>query len=74
MCANNQQLNGLTISQTYAKSKKVLCLSKEYKNTKIKLEWKCYNKNHPTWLSPFEKVVRRNQWCPECYKERKNTL
>ena len=44
------------MSQTYAKSKKVLCLSKEYKNTKIKLEWKCYNKNHPTWLSPLKKV------------------
>jgi len=68
-CANNQKLDGLTIAKKHAESKNGQCLSKEYINSKTKIEWACHNNNHKSWFSPFEKVVRRNQWCPECYKE-----
>lgn len=73
-CANNKKLDGITIAKKHAKTKKGKCLSKEYKNSKSKLEWKCCNSNHSSWFSTFEKIVRRDQLCPECYKERKNHL
>lgn len=74
-CANNKKLDGLSIAKSYATSRNGTCLSQEYINTKTKLEWKCDNKNHPSWFSAYEKAVRRKQWCPECHKEKiKKTL
>lgn len=71
ICANNQQLDGLSIAKEHAKVRGGICLSSQYINTKTKMEWKCNNKKHDSWLSSFEHIVRRKQWCPECYKERK---
>jgi ribosomal protein S27AE len=47
-----------------AKERGGLCLSKEYKNLKSKLEWRCKN-NHDFWMTP-NKVIHRNAWCPRC--------
>lgn len=47
-----------------------ICLSDKYISVKEKLEWKCSNSNHPSWLSSFYNVVYRKQWCPICAIER----
>ena len=40
------------------------CLSTEYTNTAIPLEWKC-EKGHVWWAAPSD-VIRRSSWCPKC--------
>lgn len=65
----------LLMAQKYAESKDGKCLSTEYINSKSKLEWKCSNKNHKSWFTPYSNVVKGGSWCPECgiyyYKEQK---
>jgi hypothetical protein len=40
-----------------------LCLSPEYQNTDIKLEWQCKN-GHVWWALPSS--VKKGHWCAEC--------
>lgn len=68
-CANNKKLNGLEEAKKYATSKNGSCLSTKYVNTKTKMEWTCCDNTHNSWLSNYEHVIKRNQWCPQCYKE-----
>lgn len=42
------------------------CLSKEFINTRTKLEWKCENKNHPSFFDYYTNVVNGMKWCPRC--------
>lgn len=56
----------------YAISKGGKCLSLEYINSNTKLEWKCHNEEHPSWLSNWEHAVKRQRWCPECNGGKKN--
>ncbi|MCP4130363.1 MAG: hypothetical protein GY754_05230 [bacterium] len=46
-----------------AKTRGGKCLSKDYKNGTIKLEWQC-RKGH-TWLAGYSSV-RQGSWCPVC--------
>jgi len=50
--------------QEHAESKKGKCLSTEYKNNKIKLEWECEEKH--TWFATPGHVLGDNCWCPYC--------
>jgi hypothetical protein len=54
-----------TITDMYerAQNHKGKCLSKEYFNEKIKLEWEC-EKGHVFWRTP--QSVLRGNFCPEC--------
>ena len=61
--------DGLQIANDYAKSKGGSCLSTEYVNKTIKMQWKCANPNHPSWLATFKKVVGKEQWCSACGNE-----
>ncbi len=67
---NEKQLKQLQRAKDHAKSKGGECLSNEYVKCDIKLEWKCANPNHKSWLGSFDKVVNSKRWCPECAKER----
>lgn len=58
--------NGLKLAQDYAKSKGGECLSINYISGKDKLEWKCHNSNHKSWLSHCINTIYNKQWCPEC--------
>ncbi len=49
-----------------AESRGGQCLSTTYKNAKEKLEWKCNNKEHGSWLAPYESIVNKGAWCPKC--------
>lgn len=42
------------------------CLSKEYKNPKTKIRWRC-RKGHE-WNAVYD-AVKRGQWCPVCSRE-----
>ena len=63
VCANNIPL---TIKQMHllATVKGGKCLSKHYKNSKIKLLWQC-EKGHKWKATPFS-IKNRNSWCPVC--------
>lgn len=66
---NNQkyvQINKLDICKEYAISRGGECLSDIYINSVTKLEWKCHNPEHKSWLSNWEHTVKRNRWCPQC--------
>ena len=67
-----RKIDGLKEAKEYAKNRGGECLSTEYINNKTKLEWKCENSSHSSWLSTFEKAVKRNQWCRKCYIQNRN--
>jgi len=48
------------------------CLSKEYKNKKLKLEWQC-NKGH-IWMASLDSVKNIKSWCPECAGHKRLTI
>ena len=50
-------------AQELAKSNNGECLSKEYINSRIKMEWKCENGH--IWKTKYNKI-QQGQWCPEC--------
>ena len=58
--------NGLEEAQQYALEKGGICLSTEYVGVFEKLEWKCANESHPSWLSSFANIVNGKRWCPVC--------
>lgn len=61
-----KKINGLQIAKEHAKSKGGECLSTKYTTSNHKLEWKCHNPEHKSWLATFSKVVTANRWCPRC--------
>lgn len=63
----NFQEEALKKAHKYAESKNGNCLSKTYTNFKEKLEWKCHNSNHPSWLRNMS-IIASNNWCPCCKK------
>jgi len=48
----------------YASKHNGRCLSQEYHDL-IKIEWKCENDAHPTWLSRYKNIYA-GCWCPSC--------
>lgn len=47
-----------------------LCLSNEYITSKEPLVWFC-NHHQKEWTSPYQSVVSKGSWCPECGKEQR---
>ncbi len=41
-------------------------ISNQYTNASDKLEWKCSNPNHKSWLASYNHISRMKTWCPEC--------
>ncbi|WP_241170332.1 zinc-ribbon domain-containing protein [Serratia marcescens] len=70
MAENNINPQGLEIAKAHAKSKNGECLSTEYKNSKIKMVWKCENSKHKEWHTTYNSVVTSGCWCPECSNEK----
>lgn len=57
---------GLERAKEYAKSRNGECLSIEYIKSSKKLEWKCHDNNHKSWLSSYSSVMSKQTWCPDC--------
>ena len=70
-CAKNVKLT-LKECQDLAISRGGECLSIEYINAHISIEWKC-KENH-TWIAKFNGVKHANTWCPTCSGHDKLTL
>ncbi len=60
--------NGLELAKKYALEKGGECLSTEYVDSRSKIKWKCLN-NH-IWEARYNNVLKKNQWCPMCAKEK----
>lgn len=60
--------DGLKKAQDFALSKGGQCLSNEYLGSRIKLEWKCSNPDHPSWSSKYNTTVTQRKWCSICGK------
>jgi hypothetical protein len=67
----NRNKDGLERAKKYAETKNGQCLSNEYVSNQEKLEWKCSNPNHPSWLASSVHIVNRGRWCSHCRKENK---
>ena len=68
--------NGLELAQQLAQQYNGQCLSTSYTSSKVKLEWKCYNPNHPSWFAPYNRISGmgkkgKESWCPLCANEKK---
>jgi hypothetical protein len=50
------------------------CLSTEYINANISMEWKCKEETHPSWLATFSSLKSHKSWCPTCAGKAKSTL
>lgn len=44
-------------------------MSTNYTNNEKKLEWKCSNPQHPSWLASSDNVLRKKTWCKHCADE-----
>ncbi len=51
----------------HAASRGGKCLSEEYVNNRVKMEWQC--KNNHTWQLCFYRTRTKNGWCPDCKRE-----
>jgi hypothetical protein len=54
----------LEFCQGVAKSRGGYCVSTEYVNSNIQMEWECSEKHR--WLNSFTKVYNEEQWCRIC--------
>ena len=72
-CSGNEKLS-LEECQELAISKGGKCLSTEYINAQTRMEWKCKEESHPSWLANFNGVKHANTWCPYCSKSRSEKL
>jgi hypothetical protein len=43
-----------------------LCVSKEFVNSRTKLDWKCCNEKHPIFSDYYTNVVNGMSWCKRC--------
>jgi hypothetical protein len=64
ICSGNSKLT-LKECKDCAISKGGECLSKEYINNEIHMQWKC-KENH-TWFAKFSSLKNANTWCPYCF-------
>lgn len=69
--ASEFQKNELNNLQDIVKKKGGECLSKQYINTKTKLEWQCV-KGH-IWKASSDNI-KMGKWCPKCAYERTASL
>lgn len=65
---------GLKEAQDYAHSKGGQCLSTEYVSRQKKLEWKCSNSEHISWMAPTDLVIYKKTWCPQCGIEKQKEI
>jgi len=70
-CATIKQKLKLEYMQKLARNRGGECLSKEYKNNRTKLKWKC--KYNHTWDS-IARVIQKGHWCPFCAGLAKGTI
>jgi len=72
-CPECAGVKKLTIEEMrrFAKSKDGKCLSENYINNKIKLEWEC-KKGH-IWKADYAHIVS-GRWCPKCARKKKLTI
>ena len=49
------------------------CLSTEYINQGIHMEWKCKEEEHKPWPATF-KNIKKGRWCPHCARNVKLSL
>jgi len=61
--------HNLIEAQEIAEKNKGICLSKEYKNTRIPLKWNCLMCNH-IWYANLYNVIK-GQWCKKCADNKK---
>lgn len=59
------QEEALEKAKKYAKSQKGKCLSTTYINKESKLEWKCNDDSHKSWLRSMDLVYHKS-WCKRC--------
>ena len=73
-CPNCAGKKKLTIEEckNFAISKDGECLSTEYKNTGMKMKWKC-SESHE-WLACFSSIKHDGNWCSECSGNKKLTI
>ena len=71
-CAGNE-LGTLEEMQKIAASRGRKCLSDEYVNGKIKLQWYC-TKHDYTWWNLPNNIKKHNQWCNFCAGGSKHTI
>lgn len=73
-CVKDRKRSILSIEDMKALAKECggTCLSKEYKNLSIELEWKCKNghkfKKKPSYIK--KRVSMGAEWCPVCIKKK----
>lgn len=58
----------LELAKKYAQSKGGKCLSTEYVDIRSNMIWEC--SQHGTWESDYDNIVKRNRWCPTCFREK----
>lgn len=69
MSFESRRADGLKRAKAIAEKHGGFLVSKEYINNQQKLEWKCANENHPTFLIKYNKVSCIDQWCPLCKED-----
>jgi len=69
-CANRKK-HTIEKMQEIAKKRDGECISNEYINLNLKLEWKC-NKGHKWKASPIK--IIKGTWCPVCSREPTYTI
>jgi len=56
--------NNIEVARKIANNKGGICLSKDYKNNKTNLEWKCNICQH-IWKARLDRI-KSGTWCPKC--------
>lgn len=62
----------ITDMQNHAIERGGKCLSAEYQNSKIQLEWECANGH--TWFAAPSNIIYGKTWCPKCDSKKKLTI
>lgn len=62
-CSNVRKVDAFMTIQVIAYKRGGSCLSKSYKGSNEKLEWKC-KKGHVWKTTPS--IIKQGSWCPEC--------
>jgi len=66
-CAINNKRGNIEEMQEIAKTHGGICLSKEYTNNRVKLEWQC--KEGHIWMSTAGNI-KSGHWCKKCSVEK----
>ncbi len=69
---NKKNRLGIAKMQEYAEKRGGECLSAFYRNSRIKLKFKCNNKKHPIFLITPSNILA-GHWCVPCYIDNKIT-